>query len=60
VLAVLVPALGSVGASLATVACEVAGLLLLLNAARRALPGLFTVQPGASRPVAASGPATTA
>ena len=60
VLAVLVPALGSVGASLATVACEVAGLLLLLNAARRALPGLFTLQPGASRPVAASGPATTA
>jgi len=61
VLALLVPILGAVGASLATVACEAVGLLLLLRAARSALPGLVTLRPTASRPpVAASRPATSA
>lgn len=60
-LALLVPILGAVGASLATVACEVVGLLLLLHAARSALPGLVTLRPTASRrPVVASRPTTTA
>jgi O-antigen/teichoic acid export membrane protein len=59
VLAVLVPVLGSVGAGLATVACEAVALLLLVRAAREALPGLLTLQPGAApRPITASGPAT--
>ena len=60
-LAVLVPSLGAVGASLATVLCEAAGLLLLLRAARRALPGLITIRPLPLRqpleaPEAATGP----
>jgi len=38
-LALLVPPLGSVGAAVATGVCEVAGLVLLLRAVRRALPG---------------------
>ncbi len=49
-LVVLVPSLGAVGASLATVSCEAAGLLLLLRAARRALPGLITMRPLPLRP----------
>jgi O-antigen/teichoic acid export membrane protein len=61
VLVVLVPVLGAVGASLATVACEAAGLFLLLHAAQRTLPGLLTLRPAAShRRAAASEPATTA
>jgi O-antigen/teichoic acid export membrane protein len=61
VLAALVPVLGAVGASLATVACEAVGLLFLLYAARNALPDLLTLRPGTShRPVTASGPATNA
>jgi O-antigen/teichoic acid export membrane protein len=38
-LALLAPTLGAAGASLATVACEAAGLVLLVLAARRSLPG---------------------
>jgi O-antigen/teichoic acid export membrane protein len=41
VLLVLVPFFGAVGASLATLACEAVGLLLLLRAARRFLPDLL-------------------
>ena len=44
-LAVLVPSLGAIGASLATLACETAGLLLLARAAHAALPGLLSLQP---------------
>ena len=44
-LALLVPSLGAVGASLATVACEAVGLVLLLQAARRDLPGLTALRP---------------
>jgi O-antigen/teichoic acid export membrane protein len=45
VLVLLAPPLGAIGASLATVACEIAGLLLLLRAASRALPGLVALRP---------------
>lgn len=44
-LAVLVPWLDATGASLATLACETAGFLLLAHAARTALPGLLTLGP---------------
>jgi O-antigen/teichoic acid export membrane protein len=47
-LAVLVPTLGAVGASLATIACELTGLALLVNFARRDLPGLIDVRPSAT------------
>lgn len=58
-LALLVPSLESVGAALATLICELAGLLLLVMTARRALPGLLSIRwisPGrrATRPAAAS------
>lgn len=39
VLVLLVPSAGAVGAALATVACEAVGLVVLLSAARVALPG---------------------
>ena len=59
-LVVLVPSLGAVGASLATVACEVAGLVLLMQAARSALPGLTALRPlGLRRRGEASSAATT-
>jgi O-antigen/teichoic acid export membrane protein len=48
-LVLLVPSLGAVGASLATVACEAAGLILLLQAARTHLPGLTAPRPHALR-----------
>lgn len=48
-LAVLVPSFGAVGAALATVACEAAGLVLLLQAARTDLPGLTALRPFALR-----------
>ena len=55
-LAVLVPSLGAVGASLATVACEAVGLVLLLKAARSGLPGLMALRPPAlGRRIDASG-----
>jgi O-antigen/teichoic acid export membrane protein len=44
-LALLVPPLGAIGASLATLACETAGLVLLARAAHTALPGLLGLQP---------------
>jgi O-antigen/teichoic acid export membrane protein len=57
-LALLVPSLGAVGASLATIACEAAGLVLLLQAARSGLPGLTALRPFAlRRRVEASGAA---
>jgi O-antigen/teichoic acid export membrane protein len=40
-LALLVPMLGAIGAALATVVCEAAGLLFLAWVARSALPGLL-------------------
>jgi O-antigen/teichoic acid export membrane protein len=58
-LAVLVPSLGAVGAALATVACEAAGLVLLLQAARSGLPGLTALRPLAlQQRIEASGVAT--
>jgi O-antigen/teichoic acid export membrane protein len=47
-LALLVPPLGAVGASLATIACELTGLALLVHVARRDLPGLTDVRPPAA------------
>lgn len=44
-LALFVPSLGAVGASLATIACELAGLALLVRFARRDLPGLVDIRP---------------
>jgi O-antigen/teichoic acid export membrane protein len=44
-LALLVPALGAAGASLATLACEATGLILLMKTARRTLPGLIAMRP---------------
>ncbi|MET0938400.1 MAG: oligosaccharide flippase family protein [Gaiellaceae bacterium] len=44
-LALLVPSLGATGAALSTVACEAAGLALLLQAARSGLPGLTALRP---------------
>jgi O-antigen/teichoic acid export membrane protein len=44
-LALLVPSLGAIGASLATLACEAAGLVLLARAAHTALPGLLALHP---------------
>lgn len=44
-LAVLAPRLGSIGAALATVICELGGLVLLLLVARRVLPGLAPTRP---------------
>ncbi len=44
-LALLAPSLGATGAALATVACEAAGLVLLLQAARKGLPGLTALRP---------------
>jgi O-antigen/teichoic acid export membrane protein len=46
-LVVLAPPFGAVGAALGTVICELGGLLLLLVASRRLLPGLLSVR-GAS------------
>jgi len=43
-LLVLVPRFESIGAALATVICELAGLLLLAVAARRLLPGLLSIR----------------
>jgi O-antigen/teichoic acid export membrane protein len=43
-LAVLAPPLGAVGAALATVICELGGLVLLVVASRRLLPGLLSVR----------------
>jgi len=43
-LTLLVPRLESIGAALATVICELAGLLLLVLTARRALPGLLSIR----------------
>ena len=48
-LALLVPALGAAGASLATVLCELAGLALLVNVSRRELPGLLELRGPAFR-----------
>jgi O-antigen/teichoic acid export membrane protein len=48
-LALLVPALGAVGASLATIACELTGLVLLVRFARRDLPGLTDIRPPTPR-----------
>ncbi len=48
-LLLLVPRLESMGAALATVICELAGLLLLAVAARRLLPGLLSIR-GVSLP----------
>jgi O-antigen/teichoic acid export membrane protein len=45
-LAILVPVAGAVGAAFATLACEAVGLVVLVHAARSALPGL--VLPGRS------------
>jgi O-antigen/teichoic acid export membrane protein len=42
-LALLVPRFGAVGAALATVACEAAGLVFMAWFARRNLPGLLTL-----------------
>jgi O-antigen/teichoic acid export membrane protein len=42
-LALLVPALGAVGAASATVACEFIGLILLAHAARTRLPGFLAL-----------------
>jgi O-antigen/teichoic acid export membrane protein len=50
VLLLLVPSFGAVGASLATLACEVVGLVLLLRAARRVLPDLLRAGPLPVRP----------
>jgi O-antigen/teichoic acid export membrane protein len=59
-LVVLVPLFGSVGAALATIACEAAGLLLLVWFARAALPGLLSVgKIRLGRPVEAAGSATS-
>jgi len=44
VLVLLVPVLGAVGAALATLACEIVALLLLVRAARRWLPGLLRMR----------------
>jgi O-antigen/teichoic acid export membrane protein len=44
-LALLVPPLGAIGAAVATVACELVGLVLLTRAARSALPGLIALHP---------------
>jgi O-antigen/teichoic acid export membrane protein len=44
-LALAAPSLGASGAALATVACEAAGLVLLLQAARNGLPGLTALRP---------------
>jgi O-antigen/teichoic acid export membrane protein len=41
-LAALVPRLGATGAAVATLACEAVALTLLVSAAARAFPGLFT------------------
>jgi O-antigen/teichoic acid export membrane protein len=57
-LALLVPAHGAVGASLATVACEAAGLALLAFAARNALPGLLSAGPLYRRRIEAVEPST--
>jgi len=48
-LALLVPLYGAVGAALATVACELVGLVILASAARRSLPGLLVRRPSAIR-----------
>ena len=53
-LAVLVPTLGATGASLATVLCELAGLVLLVHASRRELPGLVDLRHVAVRPSVAT------
>jgi O-antigen/teichoic acid export membrane protein len=59
-LVVLVPLFGSVGAALATIACEAVGLLLLVWFARAALPGLLSVRKiRLGRPVEAAGSATS-
>lgn len=58
-LALLVPSMGAVGAALATIACEVVGLVLLVRMARRALPSLIDVRPLETRTrIEASGAAT--
>jgi O-antigen/teichoic acid export membrane protein len=58
-LALLVPPFGAVGAALATVACEAAGLVLLVWFARTALPGLLTLGPiRLAEPIEAAGSAT--
>jgi O-antigen/teichoic acid export membrane protein len=49
VLFLLVPAIGAVGAALATVACEAVGLAVLMLAARTTLPGMIDVRPTAPR-----------
>jgi O-antigen/teichoic acid export membrane protein len=49
VLVLLVPALGAVGASLATVTCEAVGLAVLVVAARSALPGMIALRTYAPR-----------
>jgi O-antigen/teichoic acid export membrane protein len=43
-LVLLVPLFGATGASLATLACEATGLLLLVRVARRRLPGLLAAR----------------
>jgi len=48
VILLLVPSLGAIGAATATLACELAALVLLAVAALRALPELIAPTPGAS------------
>jgi O-antigen/teichoic acid export membrane protein len=55
--AVLVPALGVVGAALATVLCETVALVLLARASRLVTPGLLTVGRRRTARVEAPGPA---
>jgi O-antigen/teichoic acid export membrane protein len=58
-LALLVPPFGAVGAALATVACETAGLLLLAWLARTALPGLLALPVRLGEPIDAAGSAAS-
>ena len=58
-LVLLVPPFGAVGAALATVACEAAGLVMLAWFARTALPGLLTLgRMPLGEPIEAAGSAT--
>jgi O-antigen/teichoic acid export membrane protein len=54
-LGLLVPRLGAVGAALATVLCEIVGLVLLIGLSRDALPGLLAFDRGLRRSVEAHG-----
>jgi O-antigen/teichoic acid export membrane protein len=45
VLVALVPAAGALGASIATLVCETAGLTVLVLETRSALPGLLAIRP---------------